>query len=141
LPPMNPRTARRRAASRSPARHGAALVLSLLFHALLMSMQFGLPGLGLPGLELPWNERRGQATGLTVRLANVETAQATPPPPPVKADTPVPRKTAPNRRPVKKPAALPPPPLPKMEAPPLPAVPLPALALASPPWPAPKISS
>lgn len=43
-------------------------MLSLLAHAFVMSLQFGLPGLGLPGLELPWHQRRAQADGLRVVL-------------------------------------------------------------------------
>ncbi|AZP11359.1 TonB family protein [Undibacterium parvum] len=34
------------------------VLLSLLCHALLLSLQFGIPGLGLPGLATPWSERR-----------------------------------------------------------------------------------
>lgn len=51
-------------------RLATAFALSLLAHAFVMSLQFGLPGLGLPGLELPWNQRRAQADGLRVVLAN-----------------------------------------------------------------------
>ncbi len=54
------------------------ITVSLLFHALLLSLQFGIPGLGLPGLELPWSERRALPQDLSVRLANVENAPAKP---------------------------------------------------------------
>lgn len=47
------------------------VTLSLLFHALLLSLQFGIPGLGMPGLELPWSERRAQTPELSVQLMNV----------------------------------------------------------------------
>ena len=47
--------------ARNNARLGWAVALSLLLHGLLLSLQFGLPGLGLPSLEAPWNERRAQA--------------------------------------------------------------------------------
>ncbi len=35
-----------------------ALLLSLLIHALLLSLSFGGNELGLPGLSLPWKDRR-----------------------------------------------------------------------------------
>jgi TonB family protein len=34
------------------------VLLSLLCHALVLSLQFGIPGLALPGLATPWSERR-----------------------------------------------------------------------------------
>ncbi len=45
-----------------------ALLLSLLVHALLLSLSFGSQGLGLPGLDLPWRERRFEADELRVVL-------------------------------------------------------------------------
>ncbi|WP_157691655.1 TonB C-terminal domain-containing protein [Noviherbaspirillum autotrophicum] len=53
---------------RQRSRLTVAVMLSLLAHAFVMSLQFGLPGLGLPGLELPWHQRRAQADGLRVVL-------------------------------------------------------------------------
>jgi hypothetical protein len=50
------------------SRFTVALLLSLLVHALLLSLQFGVRGLGLPGLQLPWEERRALAPALTVRI-------------------------------------------------------------------------
>ncbi|HEV6967378.1 hypothetical protein, partial [Roseateles sp.] len=55
-------------AGRMPGRRlNAALLCSLLVHALLLSLSFGA-GLGLPGLELPWQTRRAEAPELRVRL-------------------------------------------------------------------------
>lgn len=51
------------------ARLAGAALFSLLVHALLLSMQFGIPGLGMPSLELPWRERRAQAVDLQVVVA------------------------------------------------------------------------
>ncbi len=44
------------------------LLLSLLFHALLLSLTFGGQGRGLPGLGLPWQDRRIEAPELRVML-------------------------------------------------------------------------
>ena len=49
-----------------------AVLFSVFLHALLLSLQFGLPGLGLPGFELPWNKRRADIAPLEIQLANVE---------------------------------------------------------------------
>jgi len=45
-----------------------ALLLSLLFHALLLSLTFEGLGFGLPGFGFPWRERRIEATDLHVAL-------------------------------------------------------------------------
>jgi hypothetical protein len=50
------------------SRFSIALLLSLLVHALLLSLQFGIRGLGLPGLQVPWEERRALVPALTVRI-------------------------------------------------------------------------
>ena len=42
-------------------RLATTMVVSLLIHALIISLQFGVPGIGLPTLEMPWRERRAQA--------------------------------------------------------------------------------
>ncbi|WP_136418041.1 hypothetical protein [Herbaspirillum sp. ST 5-3] len=55
----------------SQRRLTTALLLSLLAHALLLSLQFGIRGLGLPGLQLPWDERRAYAPALNIRIAGV----------------------------------------------------------------------
>lgn len=55
----------------SQRRLTTALLLSLLAHALLLSLQFGMRGLGLPGLQLPWDERRAYAPALNIRIAGV----------------------------------------------------------------------
>ncbi len=48
-----------------------ALLLSLLIHALLLSLIFGGQGWGLPGLGFPWQERRAEALELRVVLMPV----------------------------------------------------------------------
>lgn len=55
----------------SRVRLAGAMTFSLLVHALLLSLQFGIPGIGLPALELPWRERRAQTADLDVVLAGV----------------------------------------------------------------------
>jgi len=55
-----------------------ALLISLLIHALLLSLSFGGPGLGLPGLGLPWRERRFEADDLRVALAPAQVTAAVP---------------------------------------------------------------
>ena len=52
------------------------LLLSLLVHAIVLSMQFGIPGLGLPGFELPWKERRANVQPITIQIANSQPAGA-----------------------------------------------------------------
>lgn len=46
------------------------LIISLLVHAFILSLQFGLPGLGMPTLEAPWNKRRAETPAITVQIAN-----------------------------------------------------------------------
>ena len=45
-----------------------AFLVSLLIHALLLSLTFGGQGLGLPGFGLPWQERRIEAPDLRIVL-------------------------------------------------------------------------
>ncbi|MBI3286160.1 MAG: TonB family protein [Burkholderiales bacterium] len=52
----------------------AGLIVSLLLHAFVLSLQFGLPGLGLPALEAPWNKRRAQIPDISIRIANLPAA-------------------------------------------------------------------
>ncbi len=88
-----------------------ALLLSLLAHALLLSLIFSGQGLGLPGFGFPWLERRIEAPELRVVLAPVrvagaesaitpvaEPAQQASNEPPV-AGEPAPTSSAPLRRP------------------------------------------
>jgi TonB family protein len=56
-------------------------VISLLFHALLLSLTFGDEAFGLPGLGVPWRERRVVVPDLRIELvrspvANAESAGA-----------------------------------------------------------------
>ncbi|MBY0572671.1 MAG: TonB C-terminal domain-containing protein [Undibacterium sp.] len=46
------------------------LAISFLLHALLLSLQFGIPGLDLPSLQVPWKERRKAPDTLEVVIAN-----------------------------------------------------------------------
>src|SRR5215510_9000788 len=55
-----------------------ALLLSLLIHALLLSLTFGGEGLGLPHLAFPWRERRIEAPRLNVTLAPPQVTPAEP---------------------------------------------------------------
>jgi len=55
-----------------------ALLLSLLVHALLLSLTFGDEDLGLPGLALPWRERRIEVPDLRVVLVPAHIAPAEP---------------------------------------------------------------
>lgn len=66
---------------RGPARLSTATVVSLLFHALLLSVAFSGSPYGLPGLNLPWKEKRLGADDLQITLA--------PGLPPVAAPVPV----------------------------------------------------
>src|SRR5664279_4726797 len=64
----------------SPAhsRLARALLLSLLIHALLLSLTFGGQGLGLPGFGFPWRERRIEAPDLRVVLVPAQVTAAKP---------------------------------------------------------------
>lgn len=54
------------------------VLLSITLHAIVLSLQFGIPGLGLPGIELPWNKRRAELTPeLTPLIVQLQVA---PPP-------------------------------------------------------------
>jgi hypothetical protein len=55
-----------------------ALLLSLLIHALLLSLTFGGEGLGLPGFGFPWRDRRIEAPGLSVALVPPQVTPAEP---------------------------------------------------------------
>ena len=62
------RDALTRLASPERRRMGLALVLSLLCHALLVSLDFGGQEPGMPGFGFPWQDRRGEARDLRVVL-------------------------------------------------------------------------
>src|SRR3989442_15733637 len=53
---------------REQGRLAFALLLSLLFHAVLLSMIFGGQGPGLPGFGFPWRDRRIEAPDVRVVL-------------------------------------------------------------------------
>jgi hypothetical protein len=88
-PPSDPKPARSaRASGRGPQlshsirperrRLSAALLLSLLVHALLLSLSFGGQGLGLPGLGFPWRDRRIEVPDLRVVLVPARVTAAEP---------------------------------------------------------------
>ena len=54
------------------------LVLSVVIHALLLSLTFGSQGFGLPGLDLPWRERRFEADDMRLALMPVQVTAAAP---------------------------------------------------------------
>src|SRR5262245_28754267 len=55
-----------------------ALLLSLLIHALLLSLTFGGEELGLPGFGFPWRDRRIEAPRLNVALVSPQVTPAEP---------------------------------------------------------------
>ena len=55
-----------------------ALLLSLLIHALLMSLTFGGQGLWLPGFRFPWQDRRIEAPDLRVVVVPPQVTAAEP---------------------------------------------------------------
>jgi hypothetical protein len=71
---------------RDPWRLSTALSLSLLVHALLLSITLGGQTFGLPGLTLPWKERRLGANDLSVLLAPAQPAAPASARPPAPAD-------------------------------------------------------
>ena len=72
------RQARGFQASAERRRLTLALLLSLLIHALLLSLTFGGQGFGLPGFGFPWRERRIEATDLNVVLVPAQVTAAEP---------------------------------------------------------------
>lgn len=53
-----------------------ALVLSLVLHGVILSLQFGLPGAGLPSLEMPFQKKRAAPGSITVQLTQSAAAPA-----------------------------------------------------------------
>ena len=68
---------------RERRRLAVALLLSLLTHALLLSLTFDAQELGLPGLALPWRDRRIEVPELRVVLAPAQVTAAKSATPPV----------------------------------------------------------
>jgi hypothetical protein len=62
-----------------------SLLLSLLVHALVLSLSFGGQEFGLPGFTFPWEQRRAEVPDLLAELAAVSVtsppASALPPAP------------------------------------------------------------
>ncbi|MBV8034190.1 TonB C-terminal domain-containing protein [Roseateles sp.] len=89
-PRLAPTPASTPAASWPHGRRGApahALLVSLLVHALLLSLTFGGEGLGLPGLTLPWQARRAEVPDLRVVLVTPTAEPVGVPAPPAEAPT------------------------------------------------------
>lgn len=84
------------------------ILVSLIAHALVLSLQFGIPGLDLPSLEVPWKERRTPVQTLQVEIAS--------PAPKAAPVPPTPAVTTPEL--FKLPTPILPAPIPKMTAPP-----------------------
>ncbi|MFZ6673588.1 TonB family protein [Undibacterium sp. Xuan67W] len=70
------------------------VLVSLLIHAFVLSLQFGIPGLGLPGIEMPWEKRRAPTPPLSIQIANALPEAQSPASPPQQSlpatDVPVP---------------------------------------------------
>src|SRR2546429_479757 len=79
LPPLAPKGAPP-AHSMSPERRRLthALLLSLLIHALLLSLTFGGQGLWLPGFGFPWQARRIEVPDLRVVVVPAQVTAAEP---------------------------------------------------------------
>ena len=67
-----------RRASHQGRRLNISMLLSLLFHALLLSLTFGGQEFGLPGFALPWQERRVEVPDLRIELAPTGGADPSP---------------------------------------------------------------
>jgi hypothetical protein len=72
------RRADRQRVSRERRRLTGALLLSLLFHTLLLSLTFGGQGLWLPGFTFPWQDRRAEVPDLRVELVPAQVTTAEP---------------------------------------------------------------
>jgi len=60
------------------------ILFSIAFHALLLTMQFGVPGLDVPSLEMPWSKRSAEAPPITLNVNDVlppPISQVSSPPP------------------------------------------------------------
>src|SRR5438552_2151153 len=65
-------------AGREHERLAFALLLSLLFHTLLLSLIFGGQGLGLPGFGFPWRDRRIEVPDVRVVLVPTDVTAGEP---------------------------------------------------------------
>ena len=124
---------------REPWRLNTAVLLSLILHALLLSITLGGQTFGLPGLNFPWKERRLGANDLRIMLAPTQSPTGTSPQripdmAPAPADTPAMSSNVPAM-------AMPPPAVARGEVtavliPPAAIMPAPAIVSAPPPEPA-----
>lgn len=85
------------------------IIISLLLHALALTLQFGIPGLDLPSFEVPWKERRTALEPLQVEIVTPNDQGAKLPP--------VPAVTSPEL--FKLPEPVLPPPVPKVASTPV----------------------
>ncbi|MCU6432713.1 TonB family protein [Undibacterium sp. Jales W-56] len=81
------------------------VTVSLLIHAFVLSLQFGIPGLGLPGIEMPWEKRRAPTPPLSIQIANALPPAASAsvpdlPAPPLAMPAATPTNTVPTPAPV-----------------------------------------
>jgi hypothetical protein len=90
------RSAKREGTPVSPERGRLtyALLLSLLIHALLLSLTFGGQGLWLPGFGFPWQDRRIEVPDLRVVVVPAQVTAAEPAITPSVSRAPTPRRTA-----------------------------------------------
>lgn len=88
----------------------AGLLLSLLVHGLILSLQFGLPGLGLPGIEKPWSKRRSTEADQALQIMLAPAPAPAPAAQPAATSVPTPASIpAPLHESVAAPAPLSPP--------------------------------
>jgi hypothetical protein len=59
---------------RTQKRMFVAILFSLLVHAFILSLQFGMPGIGVPSIELPWNEKRAAPVPLQIKLTQTNSS-------------------------------------------------------------------
>ncbi len=69
------------------------ILVSLVIHAIILSLKLGVPGLDFPDFELPWKKKRA---GVSNESIQVQIAGVTPRVPPVIAPPPAPAVTTPE---------------------------------------------
>ena len=74
----------------------SALLLSLLVHTLVFSLNFGGQGLGLPGLAFPWRDRRIEVPDIRIVLVPARVTPAEPAVKPLAAAVEAGRRASPD---------------------------------------------